>query len=154
MARPVPKRKQIGFHMTSNYFFPLMGIVAWFVFDFLLELVSGAVSVFQNILFSLVHFFYGIYLQLCVHCLPWIFSFPLNLKFVTLPIWIHKSLESGHDSRLYHFLSKDGDKNVGHLQKFYDKLGIFFGCYITGIKLSWVNISWLFYSLLHCMLHC
>lgn len=43
--------------MTSNYFFPLMGIVAWFVFDFLLELVSGAVSVFQNILFSLVHFF-------------------------------------------------------------------------------------------------
>lgn len=34
-----------------------MGIVAWFVFDFLLELVSGAVSVFQNILFSLVHFF-------------------------------------------------------------------------------------------------
>lgn len=34
-----------------------MGIVAWFVFDFLLELVSGAVSVFQNILFSLVNFF-------------------------------------------------------------------------------------------------
>lgn len=34
-----------------------MGIVAWFVFDFLLELVSGAVSVFQNILFSLVQFF-------------------------------------------------------------------------------------------------
>lgn len=89
--------------MTSNYFSPLMGIVAWFVFDFLLELVSGAVSVFQNILFSLVHYFYGIDLQLCVHCLPWIFSFPLNLKFVTLPIRIHKSLERGHDSSLYHF---------------------------------------------------
>lgn len=25
MAQPVPKRKQIGFHMTSNYFFPSNG---------------------------------------------------------------------------------------------------------------------------------
>lgn len=154
MARPVPKRKQIGFHMTSNYFFPSNGYCCLVCVWLSLGISFWSCFSLSEYSFLTCTFFYGIYLQLCVHCLPWIFSFPLNLKFVTLPIRIHKSLESGHDSRLYHFLSKDGDKNVGHLRKFYDKLGIFFGCYIIGIKLSWVNISWLFYSLLHCMLHC
>lgn len=113
-----------------------MGIVAWFVFDFswnwFLELFQSFRIFFSHLYIFLMEFICNYVFIACHEFFPSLLI--LNLlpyQFEYTKVW---KVDMTLDYII--FLSKDGDKNVGHLQKFYDKLGIFFGCYIIGIKLS------------------